>query len=138
MCSGSDHALHTRSRGASNTRDATISRLAVSATALFFAAFPDMFPLLAPELSQIFIEAIEAVLPEPAVVIDPAGDLLERRGIEAARTPLCIAAACDQAGLLEDFQVLRDRRHADVERVGELRDPVVTRREPGGRRPAGV
>src|SRR5260370_42544331 len=71
MCFGSDHAFQTSSRGASKTREATISRAAASvATAMFL--------LLTLELRQVFIQTIESVFPEEAIVLDPFGDFFHR------------------------------------------------------------
>src|SRR6266536_3583033 len=122
MCVGSDQTFQTSSRGASKTRDATISRAAVSVAT-------GMFLLLAFQCSQIFIQAIETVFPETAIVVDPIGDLLERRGIEVTRTPLCVTAPRDQTGMLENFQMFRYRGQAHIERFGELGDGRIARRE---------
>src|SRR5438445_5934052 len=116
MCFGSLHNFQTSSRGASNTRLAAISRAAVS---LLFATAADIFLLLFLQIGEVFVETIECVFPEAAVVRDPVGDLLERAGVEAARTPLRVAAARDQAGMLRDFEVLRDCRQAHVKWLGQ-------------------
>ena len=71
---------------------------------------------------KVFVQSVEAFFPESAVVIDPLGDVLERAGVEMAGPPLRVAAAGDQAGALEHFEVLGDRRHAHVERLGERGD----------------
>ncbi len=71
---------------------------------------------------QIIGEAIEALLPDDSIFFDPIGDLLERGGLEAAGAPLSFAAAGDEAGALEDFEVLGDGGHAHVEGGGEFGD----------------
>ena len=55
-----------------------------------------------------------------AVALDPDVGRFERLRLDAARAPLRVAAAGDQAGALEHLQVLRDGRLAHVERLGEL------------------
>src|SRR6476620_5430946 len=57
------------------------------------------------EGADVFVEPIQPLLPEFAVMPDPVGDVLERRRLEPARTPLRVAAARDQAGAFENFQV---------------------------------
>src|ERR1700694_1855095 len=74
-CLGSVNALKTSSRGASKTRARTISRSAVAAPPLFFTA---MHLLLLLKFLQVSVEAIEALLPEAAIALDPVGDILER------------------------------------------------------------
>src|SRR5918995_7039490 len=70
-CSRSVHALKTRLKGASKMRVMTSSRSAVPAAALaFFAAMSLPLHL---QLAQIILQAIEALLPEPAIVLQPVG-----------------------------------------------------------------
>src|SRR6266516_3456958 len=71
MCSGSVHSFHTRSRGASKTRTAAISRSPTSVGALLAAA---MFRLLGGQVG----EALESLA--PALVLAAAG-LARRRGL---------------------------------------------------------
>jgi hypothetical protein len=67
---------------------------------------------------KIVVQAVEAFFPEAAVVLYPVGDILEWRCLKAAGAPLGVASAGDEAGALEDFQVLRDGGKAHVERLG--------------------
>src|SRR5438045_4821456 len=107
-CFGSVHMSKTRSAGASNRRVAEIER----ASSVFAAAVAGIFLLLVLNFAKVFVQSVEAFFPESAVVIDPLGDVLERAGVEVAGPPLRVAAAGDQAGALEHFEVLGDRRHA--------------------------
>src|SRR5262249_28906892 len=56
--------------------------------------------------------AVEALVPEAAIGLEPVRDSFERRGLEPARTPLRLPTADDQPSPLEHLQVLRDRRQA--------------------------
>src|ERR1700687_4203233 len=74
MCFGSVHALKTSSRGASIRRERTISRSSVfegfrPVAGLFVAGI--FFSLLSLKLAEIIIQAIEALVPELPVLIDP-------------------------------------------------------------------
>src|SRR5712691_8327337 len=121
MCFGSVQAFHTRSRGASKTRMAVISRSAVLLSTLFFTAVAAMSSLLLVfHFGQIGLHPIHAVFPETAIVLDPIGDVFERLGVEAAWPPLRLPPARDEAGALENFEVLGDGGQADVEGLGQL------------------
>src|SRR5438093_8991852 len=85
------------------------------------------------ELVEQGIEALVVALPQPAVAFQPPGGFAEPLGLEAAGPPLRVAAARDQAGALQDSEVLGDRGLAHGERVGQLRHRRLTRREPGER-----
>src|ERR1700719_1142630 len=89
-CFGSVHISNTRSGGASNTRVEEIAR-ASSVAAVAIALFGDMFFLLFLNFAKVFVQTVEALFPEFAIVIDPVGDVLERAGVEPARAPLRIA-----------------------------------------------
>src|SRR2546430_12691244 len=95
--SASVQALKTRGRGASKTRAMTSSRSA-AVLALPPAAMSPPFRL---QLAQIVLQAIEALVPETAIVLQPVGGLLERSRLEPARPPLRLAAARDQTGALQ-------------------------------------
>src|SRR6266849_6140898 len=97
MCFGSVHAFHTRSRGASKTRVAVISRSVVLLSTLFLTAVAAMSLLLVFQFGQIGIQPIKAVFPEAAIVLDPIGNVLQRLGVEPARPPLRLPAARDEA-----------------------------------------
>src|SRR5277367_3146012 len=109
-CFGSVHSLNTSARGASKTRVTTISRaeLSMAAATLLLAATLVLlfFGIFLLQPAQIILEAIEALLPEPSVAVEPLGRVLERCGRESARPPLRFAAALDQTGALQNFQVL--------------------------------
>src|SRR5215510_11014334 len=91
-CAGSVQALKTRRRGASKMRVITSTRSA-SMAALLAAA---MVVLLSLQLGQIRLQAIQALLPEPPIVLQPLGGVLERHRLEPARPPLRLAPARDQ------------------------------------------
>src|SRR5687767_6583376 len=118
-CFGSVHILNTSSRGASNTRLPTISRPDSVADELLSSSLVAAFILLLLllQFAEVILEAIEAALPEFAVVADPFVDGLQRPGGEPAWPPLSVAAAGDEARALEHLQVLRDCGHAHVERL---------------------
>src|SRR5262245_49897629 len=80
---GSVHTFQTSSRGASNNRDATISRSAVFpvASGLFIVIVVMELlvfgrPFLFLQNLKIAVEAIETLLPEAAVFFEPVGGLL--------------------------------------------------------------
>src|SRR3954468_21598977 len=82
--SGSVHSLHTRSRGASNTRVIAIPSSAGSAT-------------LRPPLRrrEAALQAVEAASPEATVLLEPVDRLLERRPAQPRRPKLGRTAARD-------------------------------------------
>src|SRR5579883_1945708 len=114
-CLGSVQAWKTSSRGASKVRASSNWPFTANgrlAAALLFAGFADMRFLLFLLLHcvQIFVQAVEAILPEPPVMFEPAGSVLERPRFEPTQPPLRGPAACDQPRPLQNLQVLRDRR----------------------------
>src|SRR5205807_6108677 len=104
----------TLSRGASKTR---VIVMPYSPASLAIAG----------SRSQALFQAVEALVPEPAVPLEPFGGVLQRRRAEARGSKLRRAAALDQAGALEHPEVLRDRLDADRKRLRQL----VHRRLPG-------
>src|SRR5262245_27295616 len=78
--------------------------------------------LLLLQFNQIFVEACEAFVPEAAIVFEPVGDILERRRLDAAGPPLCLATLRDQASALQHLEVLGHGGRADRKRLGELFD----------------
>src|SRR5204863_8191011 len=101
---GSVHALKTISRGALKTRVMTRSCASSRAALLLFLfslLLPAMFLLLVLQLAQVFVQSVEALLPEFPVFLHPLGDLFEPGRLEPAGTPLRVAAALDEAGALE-------------------------------------
>src|SRR5579872_6439803 len=102
-CFGSVHILNTRARGASITRVSTssypthVSRL---------SAF--MLLLLCLQLADVVFKAIETLVPQPPVLLDPMSHFPQGLRLEPARTPLRLATLRNQAGPLQDFEVLGD------------------------------
>src|SRR5690242_12744141 len=78
-CLGSVQAANTISRGASRRRVMTSSRSAVSG-ALGLASLAAIL-LLPLQLAQVIVQAVEALLPEAAIMLDPARHILKRRGL---------------------------------------------------------
>ena len=76
------------------------------------------------------MQPVEALLPERPVPGDPVRDRLERPGIQAAVADAAIAPPLQQAGFLQDLEVLRDGGERHVERLREVRDPGLSQREP--------
>src|SRR6185312_13053117 len=116
---GSVKQENTSARGASNTRTPSITFGSLSRSRLLLA---DMAFLLARllffalQLTQIVVEAVEPLFPEPAVALEPFVHVLERLWLDLAGPPLRLARAGDQAGPLQHLEVLRDGRPADIER----------------------
>jgi hypothetical protein len=54
---------------------------------------------------QIVTQAVQALVPEPAVLLDPIGDVSQRPRGKPARPPLGFAAARDQPGAAADARV---------------------------------
>src|SRR5438105_3259579 len=122
--------LKTSSRGASNVRVARISR-SPTRVAGMFASFPAaMWFLPGLKFLQVLSQTIETLLPEAAVMLDPIGDVLEVTRLEAAGPPLSLAPARDQAGTLQDLEMLGNARQAHFERFGQLGDRGFSAREP--------
>ena len=82
------------------------------------------------------VEALEARLTELAVVLQPAGGVGSGWRLEPAGAALGVAAARDQAGVLQHLEVLGDRGLAHLERLGELLDRGLAQREPREDRPS--
>src|SRR5437868_12865119 len=124
MCSGLLMASKTRWRGASNRRVSRISRSdgVVTSKVSVFLALPAMSLLLRFQLLQIGVEAIEPLFPDRAKTPGPLGGFFQRGRLQPARAPLRVAPARDESRPFEDPQVLRDRRHAHGERLGQFRD----------------
>ena len=58
------------------------------------------------QFGEIDLQLIEALLPEPAVALEPARDVLHRTSFELARTELRILAARDETRAFQHFEVL--------------------------------
>src|SRR5512133_1706356 len=94
--SGSVHSRHTRSRGAANTR------------VMLICGAGSAIGRLVPGRPQACLQALEAGLPEPAVVLQPVHGVPERRRLEPRGPQLGGAAPGDQPGPLQHLEVLGD------------------------------
>src|SRR5262249_31640005 len=134
------HTDQTRSRGSSTSRVPTMtfgsdvrSMLLAAATLLLLLIRGLAFRGL--QRAKVILQAIEPLLPEPAVFLEPVFDALQRVELDPAWPPLRLAAARDQAGMFQHLEMPRDRRAADVERLGQLRNRGLAKRQPGQNRP---
>src|SRR4051812_47857978 len=99
-CLGSVHTDHTSSRRASITRDPSITFGSDSRSMLFLSAtfllqlFPLGFVLRRFRLQrpQIILQPIQSLLPEPTIFLEPVVHALKRVQLDAARSPLRLAA----------------------------------------------
>src|SRR5438552_3584264 len=101
------------------------------------SALRAIVPWLRLQRPQIGIETIEALLPEPAVILEPIGGFLQWSGLKPARPPLLFAALGDHARLFEDLEMFRDRRQAHIERFCEFGDRGLAQGQPCQDRPPG-
>src|SRR5262249_2767740 len=83
-------------------------------------------------------ERVQPGFPCLAVLVDPFRGGLQRRGLQPAGTPLGVTAPGDEAGPLENLQVLRDGLEAHGERLGQLADRRVTGGQARQDRPPGA
>src|SRR5713226_3583638 len=95
-CFGSVHTLNTSSRGASNTRVSTNSCSSLAVMLPIAMVF-----LLFLHVAQIVVQAVQTLRPEPLVVCEPIGDVLERRRSDPAGPPLSMTAPRNQAGMFQ-------------------------------------
>ena len=86
---------------------------------------------------EISDEAVEALLPEPAELVEPIGNPLEARGLEPAGAELRRVPTRDHTGLLQHLEVLGNSRLAQIERRAQLRDRRLSRSEAGHDRASG-
>src|SRR5438105_3044841 len=100
-------ASKTLSRGASNVRETTTSRSAVS-LGLLVAIMSFLLKCF-----QIFIQPVEALFPELSIPSYPVRHLLEGFCLEPAGPPLGLPPLLDQPGLVQHLQVLRDAGEAE-------------------------
>src|SRR5579872_2050378 len=101
MCFGSVHAWKTSARGASNVRVITNSRSGSGFALLPWAMSVLLLLRVFLCLAQIFVQSVEALRPEPPIVLHPVGHVLERSRVQTARPPLRLAPALDQPGALQ-------------------------------------
>src|SRR2546428_1202480 len=140
-CAGSVHAFQTRSCGASKMRVMTTPPFAAGPFPFVVVFVGTVTP---PKLSsaverslpvlsfassvflQVFGQSVEAVLPQDAVARQPPESRAERRRIDLAPVHTALGLDDQQAGILEHPEVLRDRRQADIMRLGEFTDGCLT------------
>ena len=82
------------------------------------------------EFLEVLVEPVEALLPIPAILVEPIGCGFELARVELAGTPLGVAAAGDEARPFEDFEVTGDGGKADVKGLGELVDGCLAEGKP--------
>src|SRR5687768_18252739 len=135
-CLGSVHASNTSSRGASSTRVVMMARGSRSRSMLLLADTLLLRFVLRLQLAKIILQAVETFFPEAAIALQPIVNAFQSLGFDAARAPLRLASARDQAGALQHLEVLGDRRAADVEGLGQLVHRGLAERQPRQDRPA--
>jgi hypothetical protein len=81
-------------------------------------------------------EGAEAGFPEVAHVFEPGHCGSDRRRFDVAAVHAAVFLADEQAGILEDAHVFRDRGERHLERLGKLRDRAFAARETSQHRPA--
>src|SRR5262245_51816842 len=136
MRRGSENASKTRAGRALNRRLIVRTRPDVSLPTCAVLVSAILLSILL-YLLQIFLQPVEALFPEMAVVLEPIGRFLERHGIETAGSPLGLAAADDQAGAFQHLQVLGDRRAGYVEGLCQFGNRSRSERQPSENGPAG-
>ena len=82
-------------------------------------------------VAQQVVEAAVPLLGLALVSLDPFGHQVEDLRFEMHGTALRVTAARHEPGVLEHPQVLRDRLHRDLVRLGQLVDGRIGDREPG-------
>jgi hypothetical protein len=78
------------------------------------------------------LQAIEARVPEVFVTVQPVARFLQRHAFQAAAHDAARLVTLDQAGIVENAEVLDEPRQRHVERRGKLADrprAVAQRRE---------
>src|SRR5688572_25791518 len=86
---------------------------------------------------EVVVEAVEALFPEAAVMLDPTRGVLQRRGLEPAWPPLRLAAALNEPGALEHLEVAGDGGEADLKGRRQLVHRRLPARQPTEDRAAG-
>src|SRR5689334_9313673 len=118
--SGSVHSLQTRSRGASNTR---LIRIPYSLAPSVIAA-------------ESLLESPEAGLPEALIGPEPVRCILHRGRAQLRGTQLRRPGARDQAGALENPEMLGHGLNANGQRLGEFAHGCVALAEPRENHPS--
>src|SRR5688572_33095570 len=117
-CSGLVSASKTRCRGASKRRVSSISvsdgveTLKVRLFAALLTGMGFLLGVLGFHLLEVAVEAVEPCLPNMAVAFSPVRHFLERRRLDAAGSPLRLAAARDEPGAFQHAEVLGYGGHA--------------------------
>src|ERR687888_2447837 len=111
---GSTQASNTSAGTASIVRDTVRSKSFGAALVVV-----GMLLLLAFEFVQVRVQPLEPLLPEPAIVLEPAGGGGEGFRVEPAARQAALARAAHQASPLQHAQVLGDGGSGDRERLGQ-------------------
>src|SRR5262249_46222135 len=134
-CKDSRGRMKEQFRSSQDAENAERTRVVPEPPSIVFGSALFSFGL---QLPEVVVETFEAFLPEAAVVLQPLGCILERCRLEAARAPLCLAAARDQPGSFQHFQVFGNGRHAHLERLRQFGHRTLAQRQtckdrsPGG------
>src|SRR5262245_13675224 len=108
-CAGSVHTENTNSRGASSTRVPMIERGSCSRSMLCLPAMrllPFLLFLFGLQQFQIAVEAIEALFPKSAILLQPFIGFLESPHIDPAGAHLRIPRSRNKARTLQNLQML--------------------------------
>lgn len=68
----------------------------------------------------MIFESVKALVPRLAILFDPSRNFFEWNRSQPARPSLRIAASFNQARAFEHFQMLGDRRHRHIKRLGQF------------------
>src|SRR6476646_8840402 len=127
--SGLVHASNTRRAGPLTVRETTSSRSDVRSTFVSFsigvgsASRVASIGLLLPlQFLDDLVQLVQACIPEPALLLDPRGLVIESAGAETARPHAPDLLRGNQFGLLEDADVLPHAREGHLERSRQIRD----------------
>src|SRR5687768_18561906 len=88
-----------------------------------------IFVSLGLDFLEVVFEAVQALAPQFAIVLEPVLDGFDALGSYAGRARLGRPAPRDQARLLKNLEMLGDRRQADSERLSQLVHIALAERE---------
>src|SRR3954452_20349826 len=135
--SASVHASNTSSRGpsivrvmtssCSDVRSIVVRSIVVVASA---ALRVSIVPLLPSSLRDDLLQHVEPGVPQPALLLDPRGLVLESPWAEPARPHPADLLGRDELGLLQHADVLPHAGEGHVECPGQIRDRRVASSEP--------
>src|SRR3954453_2559661 len=135
--SASVHASNTTSRGPSIVRVTTRSCSDVRSTVVrsivvvASAALRLSIDLLLPSsLRDDLLQLVEPGVPQPALLLDPRGLVLEAARAEPAGANASDLLGRHEPGLLEDPDVLAHAGEGHAERSGQIRDRRITPSQP--------